>query len=350
VTPVRILILGTGDMAKEHAKAFGAMADVEVVGGVDIDPARLAAFTALHKIPHAFPDLEAALAWGAFDAAANVTPDSQHHPTTMRLIAAGKHVFCEKPLATIHGDAVAMADALEAAGLVGMVNLTYRGTPELQKTRALIAEGVVGRIRHVEASYRQSWLVGRHWGDWRTESRWLWRLSEEHGSLGVLGDVGIHILDFLTFATGSTPTAMQARLVTYPKAPGDRIGAYRLDANDGMILSLAFDDGSIGMVQASRTMTGYANRIELRVFGDRGAIEAYHEYPQGAVRVCAGADVDTLTWRPVACPPARPNYDAFIRSVRAGRAEEPGFRRAADLQRILDDARRLATTGDPIGG
>ena len=57
-------------------------------------------------------------------------------------------------------------------------------------------------MRHVEASYRQSWLVGKHWGDWRTEPMWLWRLSEKHGSKGVLGDVGIHILDFATFAIG----------------------------------------------------------------------------------------------------------------------------------------------------
>ena len=89
----------------------------------------------------AFPSLDAALAWGEFDAITNVTPDSIHHPTTMAALAAGKHVFCEKPLATDYGRAMEMTEAAETAGLINMVNLSYRNVAELHKARELVAAG-----------------------------------------------------------------------------------------------------------------------------------------------------------------------------------------------------------------
>ena len=83
------------------------------------------------------------------------------------------------------------------------------GQPELpQRARAAAggarwcATGAIGTVRHFEASYLQSWLTQPAWGDWRTRPQWLWRLSTAHGSKGVLGDVGIHILDFATFIAG----------------------------------------------------------------------------------------------------------------------------------------------------
>ena len=59
-----------------------------------------------------------------------------------------------------------------------MVNFTYRNAHAIQKARTIIDEGAIGVVRHIEASYLQSWLTAQHWGDWRTEERWLWRLSD----------------------------------------------------------------------------------------------------------------------------------------------------------------------------
>ncbi|MGO7522629.1 Gfo/Idh/MocA family protein, partial [Rhizobium brockwellii] len=81
---------------------------------------------------------EDALAWGEFDAVANVTPDRVHHPTTLQAIAASKHVFCEKPLATDAVKAMEMTEAIERSGKVGMVNFTYRNSPALQKGRQMV--------------------------------------------------------------------------------------------------------------------------------------------------------------------------------------------------------------------
>ncbi len=182
-----------------------------MVGGVDIVPDRLAAFCSEHKIAKALSNLEEALTWGEFDAVANVTPDAVHHPTTLLAIAAGKHVFCEKPLATDSTKAIEMTDAIGKAGLVGMVNLTYRNSPALQKGRQMVLDGAIGAVRHVEASHLQSWLVGKAWGDWRTESKWLWRLSKKHGSNGALGDIGIHIVDFASYGAGTRRRSTSSR-------------------------------------------------------------------------------------------------------------------------------------------
>src|SRR5262245_24479146 len=109
---MRLLILGTGGMANQHATNFKAIEGVSVVGGVDVVPERLASVCSEQCIPNHFSSLEEALAWGEFDAVANVTPDRIHHPTTLQAIAAGKHVFCEKPLATDAIKALEMTDAI----------------------------------------------------------------------------------------------------------------------------------------------------------------------------------------------------------------------------------------------
>ena len=146
---MRLLILGTGGMAAQHAKHFAAIDGVTLVGGVDVDPNRLAAFNAEHKIPNGFASLDAALAWGEFDAVANVTPDSIHHATTIAALKGGKHVFCEKPLATDAVKAFEMVDVAEKSGLINMVNLSYRNVAQLQKAREIVLSGAIGAVKHV---------------------------------------------------------------------------------------------------------------------------------------------------------------------------------------------------------
>jgi predicted dehydrogenase len=333
---MRLLILGTGGMAAQHARHFAAIDGVTLVGGVDVDPARLAAFNAEHAIPDGFASLDAALAWGAFDAVANVTPDSIHHPTTIAALRGGKHVFCEKPLATDAGKAFEMVEAAEASGRVNMVNLTYRNVAELQMARDIVLSGQIGAVKHVEASYLQSWLVSKAWGDWRTESKWLWRLSRKHGSNGVLGDIGVHILDFASYGAGLDIDHVFARLKTFDKAPENRIGEYELDANDSFTMAVDFSNGALGVIHATRWATGHVNELRLRVYGERGGVEVQHRHDGSRLRVCLGADVETGDWQDVAAPPVPTNYQRFAAAVRTGETQEPSFRHAANLQRVLD--------------
>lgn len=333
---MKLLILGTGSMARQHALAFKDEKGIELVAAVEPNKERLAAFTKEHSIPKAFVTLDEAIAWGGFDAATNVTPDQVHYPTTMALIAARKQVLCEKPLATDYPYANEMADAAETARLINMVNLTYRASPALQKARQMMVAGEIGELRHFEASYLQSWLVGKHWGDWRTEDRWLWRLSTAHGSKGTVGDIGIHVIDFATFGAASDIVALTSRVKTFHKAKGDRIGEYVLDANDSFVMTAELQNGALGTITATRFATGNANDLRLSLYGDRGGLKVHTDGKASLLILCAGKDMDTQTWREVTCPPVPTTFRRFADALRSGVNGDPDFRRAAKIQRVLD--------------
>jgi predicted dehydrogenase len=333
---VRLLILGTGGMANTHANNFKQIEGVEIVAAVDVDPVRVGAFALTHDIPNTFTSLDEAIAWDQFDAVANVTPDRAHHPTTMQLIEAGKHQFCEKPLAENHALAMEMTEAVEKAGLINMVNLTYRNVAPLQKARAMVRAGEIGFVKHVEASYLQSWLISKSWGDWRTESKWLWRLSTAHGSNGVLGDIGIHILDFASYGAGLEINSIFGRLKTYDKAEGGKIGEYTLDANDSFIMSVDYSNGALGVIHATRWAAGHYNDLRLRIYGDKGGIEVLHTPAGSQLRACIGEDAESAEWDEIDPGTVPTNYMRFAEAVENGANGEPDFRHAAGLQRALD--------------
>lgn len=335
-TPVRILVVGTGGMAKAHVEAFQAIDGVTVVAGVDTNAERLAAFNATHGIEHGFASVDEALAWGQFDAVTNVTPDGVHKVTTLPFLAAGKHVLCEKPLAANYADAAEMTAAAEAAGVINMVNLTYRNVASLNKAATLIAEGAIGEVRHFEASYLQSWLTQPAWGHWDKESTWLWRLSTAHGSMGVLGDVGVHILDYATHIAGSDATEVSCRLQTFDKAPGGKIEEYTLDANDSAVMHVRLANGAIGVIHASRFASGHFNDLTLKIFGTKGGLEVKLDNNVSVLRGSLGEDMLTATWKDIEAPEVKTNYVRFIEAIRAGEQVNPNFARGSALQKVLD--------------
>ena len=340
--PIRLLILGTGGMARNHAENFAAIPGVTLVAGIDTRPEQLAAFQAAHGIPQGFASVDEALAWGQFDAVTNVTPDAAHYATTLPFLAAGKHVLCEKPLATSEAQARQMADAAARAGVVNMVNLTYRNVPALQHAATLVQRGAIGTVRHFEASYLQSWLTQDAWGAWERESQWLWRLSTAHGSKGVLGDVGIHILDFATFIAGQSVAEMSCRLATFDKAPGGRIGDYVLDANDSATMQVTLANGALGTVAATRFASGHLNDLRLRIYGDKGGLDVRFERAESRLYACLDPDLRSATWAEIACPEVPTVYQRFIAAIRGDGVADPSFARVTDLQRLLDLAEASA--------
>ncbi|WP_274630159.1 Gfo/Idh/MocA family protein [Arvimicrobium flavum] len=344
----RLLLLGTGGIAGQHIEEFGQVSECRIVACADALPGRAAAFAAANGLERGFDSLEAALDWGKFDAAINATPDGVHKATTLALIATGKHVFCEKPLAPNHADALAMTEAAEAAGLVNMVNLTYRNSPAIQQARRMVEAGELGELRHVEAAYRQSWLVSRAWGDWRTEDKWLWRLSSAHGSTGVLGDVGIHILDFATYGAAERVVSLTADLVTFPKAEGDRIGDYRLDANDSAAITARLSGGALATVVATRYATGHTNDLTLTLHGAKGALRVETNGKVSGLSACLGEGVDGARWRDVELEPTHRNACRFIDALASGVNGDPSFRRAAEIQRLIDACFESDRTGRAV--
>lgn len=345
---MRLLILGTGMMAATHVREFSALDGVDVTGCVDVDPEKAEAFARTHGIAKVHATLADAVESGLYDAIANTTPDAAHFATTMDAISAGLHVFCEKPLATNAADADQMTEAANLAGIVHGVNLTYRNVSALQKARDMIVAGVLGDIRHFEAAYLQSWLTQPAWGDWRTDDKWLWRLSTAHGSTGVLGDIGIHILDFACFAAGSDIRSLACKLKTFDKAPGNRIGSYHLDANDSMVMTAELTSGATGVLHASRFATGHMNDLSLRVFGTKGGMIVTNQGPLGTLSVCAGEDSRTAAWRSIDLEPIATNYHRFTGAVISKEKMMPDFGVAARLQAVIDGALRSNETGRGI--
>lgn len=341
---VRLAILGTGSMARFHATRFNEIPGCKIVAASDVDLARAEEFAAKYGIPAAFAGAGELFEKADFDAVCIVTPDAFHAPLSLEAIRAGKHVLCEKPLAVTWPDAKRMAAAAKKAGVINMVNFSYRGWPAIQAVAAVVRRGEIGEVRHVEASYLQAWLASKIMGDWRTKPAWLWRLSSKHGSKGVLGDVGVHIVDFATFPAGHL-ASVYCRLKTFPKAPRNRVGEYILDANDSAVLNVEFQNGTLGTIHTTRWCGGHSNRLFLKISGTRGTVEIDSDRTTTGYRICAGKDLDKGAWREVAAPAVPNIYQRFIKSIRTGKQDQPDFARGAEIQKILDacfvsDARR----------
>jgi predicted dehydrogenase len=347
--PVRVAILGTGGMANRHAELYAQIPGVHLVAACDIDRPRVEAYCAKHGIPAAaaYTDFAKLLRECPVDAVSNVTPDGFHAPLSIQALQAGKHVLCEKPLGLDHPETRKMVAAAKKAGTVAMVNFSYRDWAAIQAIATRVQAGEIGELRHVEASYLQTWLTAPIWGDWRTSPGWLWRLSSKHGSKGVLGDVGVHIVDFATFPAGPIKKVF-CQLKTFAKAPKNRIGEYPLDANDSAVLNVEFANGALGTIHTTRWATGHPNRLALRLHGTLGAFSFDSDLGTDTYRACLGPDAATATWQAVQAAPTPNNHTRFIAAIRTGTASQPDFARGSEIQRVLDACFESDALGRPI--
>jgi len=344
---LRIGIIGTGGMGNHHASEFTKMKDVKIVACCDISEQRRKAFAEKWKVPAVYADYCEMLEKEELDGVAVVTVDAMHAPISIAAIEEGIPVLCEKPMATNLGDAKCMLDAAKRHGVVNMINFSYRSSSGLQAAAKLVSQGKIGNIKHVESSYLQSWLVSRSWGDWRTSEGWLWRLSTKHGSMGALGDIGVHIYDLTSFLCGDF-AQIYCKLKTFDKGvPENRIGEYVLDANDSFVSAVIFKNGALGTITASRWATGQINSLRARVYGDKGAVEidldrAYDEY-----LICTGQrNIDKAIWKTVKCPRAPNNYERFIKAIKTGKNDPSDFANGVKIQAYLEGS----FESDRLGG
>jgi predicted dehydrogenase len=332
---IKIAIIGTGGMAHAQATQLQNIKGCRVTAACDVDKARVAAFASKFGIPQSFTSPEKLLKTADIDAVSNITPDAMHLPISLKVIAAGRHVLCEKPLALNAPDANRMAAAAKKRGVINMVHFSYRSSAAVQKAHALIASGKLGAVVHFEASYLQSWLSSKIWGDWKTNPAWLWRLSTKHGSKGVLGDVGVHIIDMATFIAGDVAT-VNCKLKAFTKLKGKRMGAYPLDANDSAVMHCELKNGALGVIHTTRWATGHANSLKMRVHCERGAIAIDLDRDYSTLEICSGDAIDKGKWTTLECPPTPSILARFVKSVRTGKNDMPDFARGAAVQRMLD--------------
>jgi predicted dehydrogenase len=198
------------------------------------------------------------------------TPGDTHAEIALTALAAGKHVLCEKPLANTLDEAERMAAAARAAsdrGIRSMVGFTYRRVPALKLARTLIADGRIGRVRHVRAQYLQDWLAD-------AAVPISWRLERERAGSGALGDIGSHIVDLAQYLAGERLTGVSALLETFvPQRPlpeGGGTGTVTVD--DAAVFTSRLEGGGLAVFEATRCAPGRKNALRIEINGDRGSI------------------------------------------------------------------------------
>jgi len=332
---IRLAIVGTGGMASAHADHFCKMKGVKLVACCDILKEKAKEFAKKWGIPSVYSKIEDMLTKEKLDAVSVVTTDSGHAPASIAAFKHGLHVLCEKPLATSLPEAKLMLAAAKKAGTINMVNFSYRNSCGLQAAAKFVSKGGIGRVIHVEASYLQSWLVSRAWGDWHSAKWALWRLSKRHGSLGTLGDIGCHIYDMTAFLCGDI-VEIACQLKTFDKGvKGNRIGEYVFDANDSFVATVGFATGALGTIHASRWATGHTNSLRVRAYGDKGGIEVDLDRGWDEYRVCVGKGINKNEWKTVKCPPTPTNFQRFINAIRTGKPDASDFANAVKVQAYL---------------
>ena len=203
------------------------------------------------------------------EAVAIVTPNHLHAPAAREFLRRGIHVICDKPLTATLTEARKLARVAEQSGALFILTHNYTGYPMIRQARAMVAAGVLGRIRVVQVEYAQDWLAtpiedsGQKQAGWRTD-------PARSGAGGSTGDIGTHAFNLASFVTGLTLEALAADLQAF--VPGRR-----LDDN-GHIL-LRFEGGARGMLWCSQVATGCENALRLRVYGEAGGLEWAQEDP-----------------------------------------------------------------------
>jgi predicted dehydrogenase len=195
----------------------------------------------------------------------NGGPNDAHAEPSIAAAQAGKHVFCEKPLARTAEEAKAMLDAVEKAGVKHMVAYNYRFVPAIVLARNLIKSGQLGRIFHFRAVYLQDWIIDPNFP-------MTWRFSKAVAGSGSLGDLGSHILDLGRFLVGE-PTKVMGMLKTFiTERPDGQGGRAKVDVDDAVTALLEFDNGALGTIEATRFANGHRNGNMWEINGENGSI------------------------------------------------------------------------------
>ncbi len=344
---IKLAIIGTGEMANAHASEFQKIPECTITACSDIVPGRAKEFADKYGIPSAYENNERLFANEDLDAVSVVTPDMYHMQPVMMALEKNLHVMCEKPLASNSNDAHKMADTARKKGVITAVNFSYRNSPATQMAAEIAASGELGRIIHVEGSYLQCWLASKCWGDWKENPALLWRLSTKHGSLGTLGDIGVHLLDLTSFVVGEFKS-IDCKLKTFNKGI-DSIGEYVFDANDSLIANVEFNNGALGVLHSSRWTVGRENTITLRVYGDKGSIDLILDRPEpDTLRICKGDNVDIPSWEQVVCPPVPNMYQRFITAILEGKQGQTSFDTGARIQSYIAGAIESDAANEPV--
>jgi predicted dehydrogenase len=271
---LRAAVVGTGFIGVVHVDALRRLG-VEVAGVVGSTPER-ARRKGLGRV---YESYDALLADERVDVVHLTTPNHLHHPQVKQALAAGKHVVCEKPLATTSEQSAELLELAERSGLVHCTNFNIRFYPLVQEAQARVHAGELGEIWNVHGGYLQDWLA--------LPTDWNWRLEpDKAGELRAVGDIGSHWLDLMQFVTGQAVVELLADLSTaipVRQRPKGEVETYasavdmeREDAamatEDIAHILLRFQSGARGSLVVSQVSIGRKNSLRFEVDGSEGAL------------------------------------------------------------------------------
>ena len=266
---IKSAIIGGGFMGRVHTEAARRLGTVEPV-----------------LLPHG--QFEKALADPDVRAVHICTPNAYHAPMAEAALRAGKHVLCEKPLATSSADAARMAALAASQGLRNCTCHNLRYYPQVQQMRALREAGELGEILVVQGTYSQDWLL--------YDTDWNWRIdSKDGGPSRALADIGSHWCDMAEHVTGLRITSLCADLQTFhktrkrPKHAVETFAGKTLTPADVDIVPIGSEDfGAVvfrmgertrGAYTASQVSAGRKNRLSIEIYGTKSSVAWDQEKP-----------------------------------------------------------------------
>lgn len=194
-------------------------------------------------------------------------PQHLHCEVAVAAAEAGKHIFCEKPVALTSEEAKRMLQAAEAAGVVHYLNHNYRRVPAVMLAKQYIDEGRIGRIFHWRGAYQQSWLID--------PARPLnWKLRKESAGAGPQWDLNSHSVDLAHFLVGDIVSVrgLSKNFIAERPLEEDPSKTGKVEVEDVAMMMVEFSNGAIGSFEATRFATGRRNRHTFEIYGSEGAL------------------------------------------------------------------------------
>jgi len=205
-------------------------------------------------------------------------PPAIHRDISVAAAKAGKHVFCEKPIALNAAEAQEMYDAAQEAGIVHYLNHEYRKCPAVVLAKQLIDEGKIGRIFHWRGAYLQSWLVDPNFP-------LTWHLRKETAGSGAQAGINSHCVDLARFLVGDVDSvvAMMTTFVKERPLPDKLAGTFKastpsgtekgqVTVEDAISMVVEFKNGALGSFEATTFAPGRKNYHYFEIYGDKGSL------------------------------------------------------------------------------
>lgn len=336
---LRVGLIGSGFMGRTHAfgfanvgRVFGLPVELEMLADVDAGhAARAAKELGFDRSTGNWHELVVDEAVDIVDITA---PNALHKEMALAAIAAGKHVYCEKPLAPTADDALEMTLAAEKAGITTAVGFNYLKNPLLKLAREIIASGDLGELRAFSGVHAEDYMMD-------ADSPWSWRLDPAGGG-GALADLGSHIIATARYLVGPIDAVLGDTVTAIASRPIAAGATQRrpVEVEDIGRAHLRFANGCSGVIEASWIATGRKMRHDFEISGSKGALAFSQERFNEIELYLSGEQPRRRGFRTIFAGPEHEPYGAFC--VAPG--HQLGFN---DLKTIEVRDFLLAVAGEP---